>query len=164
MKKIFLLLLFACYVHTSATAQEKQSWTPEDVVNQESASNFEFSPNGNLIVWQKRRPSKEKDKFVTDLYLTRLDVKEKGAYKTILLTQGEESEYAPFFSKDGTTIYFLSSREKGKKLWGMSVYGGEPYEVHTFETGSSVMQWLWVHLIALTADDKPHRNEQILKE
>ncbi len=164
MEKVLLLILSTFYACNLATAQEKQSWTPEDVVNQESASNFEFSPNGKLIVWQKRRPSKEKDRFVTDLYLTRLDIKEKGTYKTILLTQGEESEHAPFFSKDGATIYFLSSREEGKKLWGMSVYGGEPYEVHTFENGISSIQWLGEEAISFTAGEKPTLYEQKLKE
>nr|MCU0451684.1 prolyl oligopeptidase family serine peptidase [Bernardetiaceae bacterium] len=48
----------------------------------------------------------------------------------------------PLFSPDGKLIYFLSSREKGKKLWALPLAGGEPYEIKTFDNGLSNLQWL----------------------
>ncbi len=121
-------------------------WTPDDIVRQESASQFTFSPDGTKIAWVKSRNSTEKDRNVTDLYLTRLDRKsgdsktsddspDTSPYLTIQLTRSEESDRNPFFSRDGQLLYFLSSREEGNKLWAMNLNGGEPYEVHEFDEG-----------------------------
>lgn len=139
-------------------------WTVEDVINQESAYGLEFSPDGNSLVWVKRRADKEEDKFLSDLYLTRLDIKEDSMFKTVQLTRGKESDSSPLFSKDGETIYFLSSREKGNKLWAMSIYGGEPYEVHTFESGISDIQWLKEGELAFESDEGKTLYEQKLEE
>jgi dipeptidyl aminopeptidase/acylaminoacyl peptidase len=130
---ICLFLLFAARV-TLLMAQSKSSskdlWTPEDVVHETYATDFVFSPNGQLVVWVKHRPSAKKDHFVSDLYLTHLDVKENGHYKTVQLTRTEDSDHDPVFSREGKTIYFLSSRDNGKDIWAMSVYGGSPHTVY----------------------------------
>ncbi|MEZ4848572.1 MAG: hypothetical protein R3B93_08120 [Bacteroidia bacterium] len=55
------------------TAQESSKWEIKDIVNRKSVSQPQFSPTAKMIVWAKRRPSKEKDKFVSDLYLTYLE-------------------------------------------------------------------------------------------
>lgn len=138
MKNIYLLICLLC-IGALAQAQ-KGDWKPQDVINQSSGGSFKFSPNGKMVVWVKRRPDKKKDRFINDLCLTRLDLtNDKGVYKTIRLTRSNHSDYSPVFSADGETIYFLSSRAKGKALWAMSVYGGEPYKVHTFKNGISSM-------------------------
>lgn len=111
--------------------------TIEELIHQEMAYSFEFSPNGNAVVWVKRRPSTENDSFVTNLYLTRITMKDGGDFHTVQLTRTEDSDSNPFFSADGNTIYFESSRDDGKKLWALSTLGGEPYSVHTFPEGIS---------------------------
>jgi len=143
---------------------QPEEWTVDDVINQEQASDLEFSPDGKSIVWVKMKPNKEKDREEGDLYLTRLDMKEKGKYKTIQLTRGNESDYSPLFSKDGETIYFLSSRDEGKKLWAMSTLGGEPYEVHEFETGISQIQWLDNDILSFVSTEGKTLYEQKLEE
>lgn len=153
------LLLFS----TSLMAQS-EDWTVEDVINQERASSLEFSPDGNSLVWVKSQPDKEKDATQSDLYLTRLDNKKDGNYKTIQLTRGNESDYSPLFSTDGETIYFLSSREEGKKLWAMSIFGGEPYEVHEFETGISDIQQMGKNKLAFQSNEGKTLYEQKLEE
>lgn len=168
MKKIVALVLLTvlCIPLSTLHAQDTDAstWTVEDVINQESAYGLEFSPDGNSVVWVKRRADKKEDKFINDLYLTRLDVKEDGLFKTIQLTRGNESDQSPLFSKNGETIYFLSSREEGKKLWAMSIYGGEPYEVHTFETGISNIQWLDDNKLAFESNEGKTLYEQKLEE
>ncbi|MDX1671537.1 MAG: prolyl oligopeptidase family serine peptidase [Balneolaceae bacterium] len=163
MKKLPALFLALIFSITTAYGQST-TWKVEDVVNQESAHSLEFSPDGKAIVWVKRRPDKEKDRFINDLYLTRLDVKSGGTFKTIQLTRGDESDYSPLFSKDGETIYFLSSREKGDKLWAMSIYGGEPYQVHTFDSGISGIRWLDEQTLAFESNEGKTLYEQQLEE
>ncbi len=140
MKKITAILA-ALVLAVSLGAQDNK-WTPEDIINTEYAGNISFSPDNSMVVWTKRKASKEKDKFVSDIYLTRLNVIKNGLPLTVQLTTGDENNTAPLFSKNGETIYFLSSRKEGKKLWSLSIYGGEPQEVAEFKNGISNMQWL----------------------
>ncbi len=141
MKKLFsLAATFFLLVYHVAFAQK---WTVNDIVNQESLSDAVFSDDNNLVAWVKRRPAPEKDKFVSDIYLTRLTSKDKeGAFKTIQLTRSDESESNPVFSADGETLYFLSSKSKGKNLWAMSLLGGEAYVVDSFDVSISQLKRL----------------------
>lgn len=158
------ILLIQPSTHIYAQDSDPATWTVEDVIKQERAYDLEFSPDGNSLVWVKRRADKEEDKFINDLYLTRLDVTEEDKFKTVQLTRGKESDNSPLFSRDGETIYFLSSRDEGKKLWAMSIYGGEPYEVHTFESGISNIQWLNDKKLAFESDEGKTLYEQKLEE
>lgn len=176
MKYPLILLIFITGIMlstgTAVSATSSRHWTPDDIVNQESASQFVLSPDGKSVAWVKSRNSTEKDRKVTDLYLTRLDRSQSGssrssgrnparnqsrspgsnqsssaesdhdAFLTIRLTRSEESDRNPFFSKDGGILYFLSTRDEGKKLWALNLNGGEPYEVHTFDEGIRNIQQL----------------------
>ncbi|MGB5942337.1 MAG: prolyl oligopeptidase family serine peptidase [Leeuwenhoekiella sp.] len=136
----FLLALTVQVYFAQSTEQEKDDptrWTPEDIIHTESLSSAAFSPDGSMVIWSKRKPIKKEDKFVSDLYLTRLNVTKDGKLHTTQLTSGKENNYNAVFSEDGETIYFRSSRDKGKKLWKLSIYGGEAQEVHEFENGIS---------------------------
>ena len=147
MKKQTLILSFLiCLVINSTIAQDQKKddpsrWTPEDIINTESMGSVSISPKGNMVVWTKRKGVKKKDKFVSDIYLTRLDNKKDDIFRTIQMTNGDDNDYSPIFSKDGEHIYFLSSRDKGKKLWVLSIYGGEAKEVKEFKNGISSLQW-----------------------
>ena len=136
----FILLLFI----TNIDAQDKTDptrWTPEDIINTENMSSVSISPDNTMVVWTRNKGVQDKDKFVSNIYLTRLDVKDKDGFKTIQLTNGDDDDSSPIFSKDGEYIYFLSSRDKGKKLWKLSIYGGEAQEVNEFKNGISNISW-----------------------
>ncbi|MDN5199888.1 prolyl oligopeptidase family serine peptidase [Fulvivirgaceae bacterium BMA10] len=153
---VLAICLIAMFFYIDLIAQEQtdeKKWRPEDIIGTEYVSSLKFSPNGNMMVWTKRKPLKEKDKFVTDIYLTRLDMKKDGKFRTFQLTDNEESDHSPFFSKDNETIYFLSSREKGKKLWSMSIFGGEAKKVHEFKNGISNVRWLKDNTLALISNE-----------
>ncbi len=124
---LFILILTPLQAQTS-------EWTVSDIVNQKAASGLEFSPDGNMVIWVKSHPDREKDRPDRDLYLTLLNVKKGKNYKTIQLTRGHARVSNPVFSNDGDTIYFLSTKRGGKIIWAMSIYGGEPYKVLTFHT------------------------------
>ena len=145
MKLKFLVTSIILLVVTTVFSQNKKTdptrWTPEDIINTESMGSVSFSPNNTMVVWTKRKGVKAKDRFVTDIYLTRLDIKKDGKFRTFQLTNGDDSDYSPMFSKDGENIYFLSSRDKGNKLWKMSIYGGEPSKVKEFKNGISGLSW-----------------------
>ena len=159
-----ILLLFQLPNQINAQEIDKTRWTPEDIINTESMSSVEISPNGNMVLWTKKKASKKKDKFISDIYLTRLDVLDKENYKTIQLTNIDENDFSPIFSKDGENIYFLSSRDKGKKLWKLSIYGGEPKEIKEFKNGISSIQWQNENTFFFTSGEGETLVDQKLKE
>ena len=139
--KVFLSIALSLIIIHNSFSGSKDNWTPKDIIQTEFLRNAVFSPSEDMVVWSKRIPLKEKDKFVSKLFLTRLDGKKDGKFKTLQLTRGEENDYNPLFSKKGEKIYFLSSREKSKVLWSLDLHGGEAEEVHKFENGISNIQW-----------------------
>ena len=142
------------------------SWTPEDVVMQEQVSDVSFSPDGKKVVWVKRRPDKKKDAFVSDLWLTYLERKDKkGQPLQVQLTRSKDSDRNPVFSADGETVYFLSSRSKGKNLWAMSLLGGAPYVVDSFEVSiSSLKRWQDDQLVFVASEGKSLYEQELKKK
>jgi dipeptidyl aminopeptidase/acylaminoacyl peptidase len=148
------LLALAIAVLSAAHFSYAQKWTVDDVVNQESLSDAVFSDDNNLVAWVKRRPAPNKDSFASDIYLSRLNSKDKeGNFKTVQLTRGDESESNPVFSADGETIYFLSSKAKGKNLWALSLLGGEAYVVDSFDVSISQLKRLDATTLIFKAEE-----------
>lgn len=168
MKQLILTLALVLVVSLILTAQKEEikpdRWTPKDVIHTEYLGSPVFSFDNQMVVWSKRRAVKKKDRFVSDLYLTRLDLEKDGKYKTIRLTNSDENDFGAFFSRDNETIYFRSSRDKGDKLWSLSIYGGEPQKVHEFKNGISNVQWQNDSMFLFTANDGKSWYEQELKE
>lgn len=159
-----LLTILSLHFATAQAEKDKNKWTPDDIIHTEYIRSVQISPDNKMVVWTKRKGLKKEDKFVSDLYLTRLDAKKDSLFRTIQLTNGKDNDYAPFFSKDSETIYFLSSRDKGKKLWSLSIYGGEAKEVHEFKNGISNIQWLDDQNFTFISNDGKTLYEQELKE
>ena len=155
---------FLCIYNLIAQEENPNNWTPTDIINTEYVRSPVFSPDNQLVVWSKRKGLKKEDKFVNNLYLTRLDVLKDSSFLTIPLTTGKDNDYAASFSKDGKTIYFLSSRDKGKKLWSLSVYGGEATEVFEFKNGISNIQWLDEETFIFISNDGKTLREQELEK
>jgi Tol biopolymer transport system component len=135
-KSVGIFCVLVCFNLTYAQDKNDPSrWTPKDIINTESMRSVSISPDNSMVIWTKRKGVKEKDLFVSDIYLTRLDIIEDDTYKTIQLTNGKDNDYNPIFSKDGEYIYFLSSRDK------INIFGGEAEEVKEFKNGISNLQW-----------------------
>ncbi|WP_224484587.1 alpha/beta hydrolase family protein [Robertkochia aurantiaca] len=160
----FGILLFAIFTMPFLQAQDKtedkDKWTPEDIINTEYMSDVSFSHDGAKIIWTKRRAAEEKDKFVNDIYLTRLGEDPV----TTRMTSRDENDYNPVFSKDDQTVFFLSSRDEGKKLWKISLMGGEAEEVHEFENGISSLRFLNDSTFLFISSEGKTLREQKLKE
>ena len=140
-------------------------WSPEDVVKQEQVSEVVFSPDGQKVAWVKRRPDTKKDAFVSDLWITYLDKKDSnGQARQVQLTRSADSDRNPVFSADGETLYFLSSRSKGKALWAMSLLGGAPYAVDSFEVSLSSLKTLNDSTLVFVASEGETGYEQELKK
>ena len=128
---------------TKPVATKKTPWTPEDVVNQEDASQFEISPDAKFAVWVKGGADKEKDERVSNLFISNLS-----DGKEIQLTRGPFQVSQPQWSPSGETIAFLSGQPLLKpkpdlaplQLWLISPSGGAPWSVTEFERGIEQIQ------------------------
>ncbi|MGB0523014.1 MAG: prolyl oligopeptidase family serine peptidase [Flammeovirgaceae bacterium] len=162
--KIFIGIVAIVYMNTCFAQDKKDRWTPEDIIHTEFLRSATFSKDNNHLIWSKRRGVKKKDRFVSDLYLTRLNLQKDGQLRTFRFTNADASEYSAFFSMDGEWLYFLSSRDKGNKLWKMSLFGGEPIKVHEFKNGISSPRLLNEHTIIFTSNEGETLYEQKLKK
>ncbi|MDX1628816.1 MAG: peptidase S9, partial [Fulvivirga sp.] len=134
------LVFYLCLIAITVFSQDK--WTPKEIINTKYVSSIEFSTDGNMISWTQRRGVEEKDKFVNDIHLARLELIKNNKPRAFQLTRADENDYNQLFSQDNEYLYFLSSRDEGKKLWRLNLYGGEPESVHEFENGISQLTWL----------------------
>ncbi|WP_224999898.1 prolyl oligopeptidase family serine peptidase [Cesiribacter sp. SM1] len=168
MNKNVPLLLALLWLSLAGHAQKQQTrqtgWSPDDIVKQERINHMAYSPDAGMVVWEKKRPSKEKDKLVSDLYLTRLATLKDGQYTSTQLTRSEENDHSPIFSANGELIYFLSSRGSGKKIWAMHVLGGEAYALDSFATSISSLQRLGDHSLIFVAEEGKTLYEQLLEK
>src|SRR5271154_821068 len=151
----------------SAEPAKKSPWTPEDVVYQEDASQFEISPGGKSAVWVKATADKDKDERVSNLYISNLS-----DGKQIQLTRGAYEVSQPRWSPSGETIAFLSSQPLPKpkpdsahmQLWLMNAAGGAPWSVTEFERGIEQIEWLDNDTILFSAEEDPSLYERQTKE
>jgi len=144
-------------------------WKAEDVVFQESASEFDISPDGNLVIWVKTTPDKEKNSRVRHLCLSPLD--REG--ETIELTRGSASEFSPRWSPSGKWIAFLSTRKdkeeekeeaQGAQLWVLDRQGGEPWKATDLTFGVIAFDWVDDGEILFLAREEMSWRERNAKE
>jgi dipeptidyl aminopeptidase/acylaminoacyl peptidase len=148
-------------------AAPQSPWTPEDIVYQEDASQFEISPDGRSAVWVKGTADKEKDERVSSLYLSSLS-----DGKPIQLTRGSFEVSQPRWSPSGEVIAFLSSQPLPKpkpgdahmQLWLLNSSGGAPWSVTQFERGIEQIEWLDNDNILFSAEEDPSLYERDTKE
>jgi len=149
-----------------ATSVDDSLWTVDDVIMQERAQDFQFSPDGLWVLWVKRTPDKKKDEMLTHIFLTGLGKDSR----TVALTRGKDSEFSPRWSPSGSRIAFLSTRKvnggdgeaeesgKGKaggsQVWLMDFPGGEPKAITRLEFGVKAFEWIDDNRILILAREK----------
>jgi dipeptidyl aminopeptidase/acylaminoacyl peptidase len=172
-KPIFFALVYSSFLlfYFKVQAEEapaRSPWKVEDVVFQERAGGFEISPDGAWVVWTKTTADKDKDRYITHLFLSSLG--ETG--KTLQLTRGEDSEFRPKWSPSGKIIGFMTSRKTkepkdetfGGQVWFMDQRGGEPWAVTGVQTGVTDYDWIDEDHLLLVARENLTLLEQQAKE
>lgn len=140
---------------------EPASWTIDDLVNSEQATEFELSPDCHWAVWVKSAPDKEKGEHVSHLILSSLTEE-----RDIPLTRGSESCLKPKWSPDGQHIAFLTTKPLPKskssgqedkseaQIWLMHAFGGEPWNLTDDVRGIKGHNWADTDTIIFAAQEK----------
>src|SRR5580700_3580755 len=120
-------------------------WTPEDILYAERSGGFRISPNARWVAWVKAEASKEKDKMISNLFLSSLTED-----REIQLTRGNDEIFDLSWSPDSECIAFISDRARPQakpdtdpsQIWLISVRGGEAYPLTELPRGPRGVQWL----------------------
>lgn len=134
-------------------------WTIGDLLYQERAGSFDFSPDGRWIVWVRYRMDRKTNRIASNLWLTRVEDGESWA-----LTRGSDANRAPRWSPDGRWIAFISDRQApvggggegeeeqaessggggerpGPQLWILRLQGGDPWPLTRRARGLGAFVW-----------------------
>lgn len=154
-----------------SAAAQSSPWTVEDVLQQASISDVSIHPDGNRILWTKRYPDLEADRYKRDIYLTyRTNPHGGDEPATVRLTRSGDNR-DPVWSPDGQHIAFLSSRDhpssddaSGAQVWLLDPRGGAPAPLTALENGVRGLAWLDDEHVLFSARERDTQHEDALEE
>lgn len=127
-----LALVLLPSIAFKSVASDKRGFLVDDLVTLERISSAGISPNDENVVYVVRTTDMKENRGRTDLWLSNIDSK-----RSIQLTTHQASDYSPVWSKDGKSIYFLSSRSGSAQLWSIRISDKKLTQVTDFPVSVS---------------------------
>lgn len=147
----------------AARAPSKRGLTVDDLLAMQRLSELVASPDGKLLAFSVRETDLEANKGRTDVWMARATGGDPWR-----MTSSPEADGSPRFAKDGKVLYFLSSRSGSSQVWGLSLYGGEAFQVTTlpvdvngfevFPDGKRLLLAMDVYVDAVSLDETAKRD------
>lgn len=123
MKKSLIILSLVFVANLQLYAQQKSNLKLTDLFDMEYVSDPQISPDGNKVVYVRNFKDIMTDRDYSNLWIVNTDGTQNRP-----ITQGNQRDYAPRWSHDGTKLAYLSNQQDDKiKLF-----------VHYFDTNTSV--------------------------
>ncbi|MFT6267825.1 MAG: dipeptidyl aminopeptidase/acylaminoacyl peptidase [Alphaproteobacteria bacterium] len=110
-----------------------------DVFNMEFASNPQFHPSGDFIVYERVSMDKFTDRQVRQLW--RLELESNRHAPLLPANTLLASSYSPIFSSDGKKLMFLSSTNKGIQIFVYWLDTKDLIQVSQLEASPSELVW-----------------------
>lgn len=124
MISVICLFIFSGLSVYSEAPDPPHPFNVHDLVAMDRISEQTVSPDGQWIAFKLWKTNLEANKGCTDLWLVGTDG--KGLRQMTTDTAGDSN---PCWSKDGKTIYFLSTRSGSSQVWQIAANGGEAIQV-----------------------------------
>jgi dipeptidyl aminopeptidase/acylaminoacyl peptidase len=106
--------------------------TVDDLFQLRLVSDAQISPDGERVVCVVKTADREKNKYISHLYLCDVRTREVRPF-----TSGEVADSRPRWSPDGKSIAFVSDRQRPKsQIFLIPVDGGEARALTSLEEGS----------------------------
>ncbi len=121
---LLILLVHRCADTKRRRTSRSHPFSVHDLWAMERVSDPQVSPDGRLIVFEKKTFDIEENKGRSDLWLVRPD---GGGLRR--LTSHPSGSASPRWAADGETIWFLSARTEKMQVWRICVDGGEAEQV-----------------------------------
>ncbi len=139
MKTLKWALLGAVLLLGNTLQSQKTSLELLDIFNLEYVSDPQISPNGKKIIYVRNFKDVMTDKNLSNLWIVNFDGSQNRP-----LTSGNQNDFAPRWSHDGSKIVFKSNKQDGKlKLFMMWMDTRE--SVALLNTPQSMGQVSWSH-------------------
>ncbi|TDQ17006.1 acylaminoacyl-peptidase [Algoriphagus boseongensis] len=123
MKKRLILLFFCFGLFPAVFAQQKSNLELIDLFDLEYVTDPAISPDGSKVVYVRNFKDIMTDRDYSNIWIANTDGSQNRP-----ITQGNQRDYAPVWSHDGSKLAFLSNQQDEKvKLF-----------VHYFDTNTSV--------------------------
>jgi dipeptidyl aminopeptidase/acylaminoacyl peptidase len=143
---------------------QKRGLTVDDMLAMQRVSEVVASPDGKLLAFSVRETDVEANKGRTDIWMTRT-----AGGDPWRMTSHPDSDSSPRFSHDGKIVYFLSARTGTSQVWGISLYGGEAFQVtklpldvngfDVFPDGRRLLVTMDVYTDAVSLEETAKRDE-----
>lgn len=124
MRRTILITLALFLFCISSFSQDTHPFSIRDMLAMERISEAQVSPDGQNIVFTLRKTDLEANRGRTDLWLVDVDGKNLRQ-----LTTHPAGDYNPQWSRDGASVFFLSTRSGSSQVWKISLRGGEAVQV-----------------------------------
>lgn len=111
--------------------------TQDDLFNAKYVCDAVISPDGSTAVYALSEATGSGDKERQRLSIWSVPV---AGGKPKRLTRGKGSSYSPRLSKNGKTLFFLSSRDGAAQIYAMPIDGGEAEAVTSLKQGVSAFR------------------------
>jgi dipeptidyl aminopeptidase/acylaminoacyl peptidase len=120
MRTVMAILLSLLFSALPVLAAELHPFSVQDMLAMDRISDWQVSPDGRRIVFSVSVTDQEANRRRSDIYLARVDG--SGIRR---LTTDPANDVQPYWSPDGNTVFFLSSRSGSIQVWRMSSEGEE---------------------------------------
>jgi dipeptidyl aminopeptidase/acylaminoacyl peptidase len=114
----------------------KRKITIDDLNQLVSVTQPTLAPNQKEAVFVHTKIDDKENTYQANLWHVELDSKELTQW-----THGKEKITSPTYSKDGSKLAFLSTRDDKNQLYILSTKGGEARKLTSFEKGVSSFVW-----------------------
>ncbi|KAB2337160.1 S9 family peptidase [Cytobacillus depressus] len=117
--------------------KEKRTIKPEDLFKLKSVSDPHLAANGKDCIFVETKMLEKENKYCSNLFY--INVQEKN--QPVQWTFGENRNYSPRWSSDGTKLAFVSDREGKGQIYVMDTNGGEARQLTKCPNGATNPVW-----------------------